>query len=87
MMHGVRGGLLGAAAALAAFLVRALARRHALLTVEIEEPLLFFGLALLAGIYAHGALGEVDSRRALQRAKVASRDPARRSRLLRPAAG
>lgn len=59
MMYGVRGGLAAAAAASAVFLVWASTRGHPSALGVIEEPVVFFVLGLVTGIYAKGALGTV----------------------------
>jgi EAL domain-containing protein (putative c-di-GMP-specific phosphodiesterase class I) len=70
MLYGVRGGLAGAAVASAVFLVWAFTRGHPSAVALIEEPAVFFLFGLLTGVYAEGALGDPDPRRALQRADL-----------------
>ena len=70
MMYGVRGGLAGAAVASAVFLVWALTRGDQSWLRVIEEPVVFFVLGLVTGIYADGALGDCDPRHAIQRADL-----------------
>jgi EAL domain-containing protein (putative c-di-GMP-specific phosphodiesterase class I) len=70
MMYGVRGGLAAAAAASAVFLVWAFTRGDQGWLRVIEEPVVFFVLGLVTGIYADGALGDCDPRRAIQRAEL-----------------
>lgn len=70
MMYGTRGGLAAAAVASAVFLVWVFTRGdHDALNV-IEEPVVFFVLGLVTGIYAEGALGDCDPRHAVQRAEL-----------------
>jgi EAL domain-containing protein (putative c-di-GMP-specific phosphodiesterase class I) len=70
VMYGIRGGLVGAVVASAAFLVWAFTRRHYGVIGPIDEPVVFFTLGLVAGIYAHGALGDCDPRRAVRLAEL-----------------
>lgn len=70
MMYGVRGGLAGAGVASAVFLVWAFTRGDQSVLRVIEEPVVFFVLGLVTGIYADGALGDCDPRRAIQRAEL-----------------
>jgi EAL domain-containing protein (putative c-di-GMP-specific phosphodiesterase class I) len=70
MMYGVRGGLTAAGVASAVYLVWAFTRGdHSALRV-IEEPVVFFVLGLVTGIYADGALGDCDPRRAIRRIEL-----------------
>jgi EAL domain-containing protein (putative c-di-GMP-specific phosphodiesterase class I) len=62
VMFGPRGGLLAALCASAVFL--AWAAGHDVSTLDyVDEPLAFFTLGLVAGFYAHGALGDYDLER------------------------
>lgn len=70
VMYGVPGGLAGAAVASAVFLVWTFTRGHAGVVEEIDEPAVYFMLGLLAGIYAHGALGDLHPRHAVQLAEL-----------------
>jgi EAL domain-containing protein (putative c-di-GMP-specific phosphodiesterase class I) len=70
VMYGVGGGLVGAVAASAVFLVWSFTRGHPGLIELIEEPVVFFTLGVVGGIYAHGALGDFDPRRAVQLAEL-----------------
>jgi hypothetical protein len=68
MMYGIRGGLAGAAVTSTVFLVWLFTRGQPSAIKVIEEPLVFFVLGLVTGIYAAGALGDCDPRHAIQRA-------------------
>jgi EAL domain-containing protein (putative c-di-GMP-specific phosphodiesterase class I) len=68
MMYGVRGGLAGAVVSSAVFLVWLFTRGQPSVLKAIEEPVVFFVLGLVTGIYAGGALGDCDPRHAIQRA-------------------
>jgi EAL domain-containing protein (putative c-di-GMP-specific phosphodiesterase class I) len=68
MMYGIRGGLVGAAVSSAVFLVWLFTRGQPSALKAIEEPVVFFVLGLVTGIYAEGALGDFAPRPALQRA-------------------
>jgi EAL domain-containing protein (putative c-di-GMP-specific phosphodiesterase class I) len=70
VMYGVPGGLAGAAVTSAVFLVWTFTRGHAGVVEEIDEPAVYFILGLLAGIYAHGALGDLHPRHAVQLAEL-----------------
>ncbi len=70
MMYGVRGGLAAAAAASAVFLVWAFTNGDRNALALIEEPVVFFVLGLVSGIYAKGVLGDCDPRHAVQRAEL-----------------
>jgi EAL domain-containing protein (putative c-di-GMP-specific phosphodiesterase class I) len=70
MMYGVRGGLAAAAVASAVFLVWVFGRGDRSALNVIEEPVVFFVLGLVSGIYAKGALGDCDPRHAVQRADL-----------------
>lgn len=70
MMYGVRGGLTAAAVASGVFLVWAFTRGDQSALRVIEEPVVFFVLGLVTGIYADGALGDCDPRRVIQRAEL-----------------
>jgi EAL domain-containing protein (putative c-di-GMP-specific phosphodiesterase class I) len=70
MMYGVRGGLAAAAVASAVFLAWAFTRGDQGWLRVIEEPVVFFVLGLVTGIYADGALGDCDPRRAILRAEL-----------------
>jgi EAL domain-containing protein (putative c-di-GMP-specific phosphodiesterase class I) len=69
MLYGVRGGLASAAVASAAFLVWTFTQGHPSAVNVIDEPIVFFTLGLITGIYAHGALGDTNPREALRRAE------------------
>ena len=69
MLYGVRGGLASAAAASAVFLVWASTRGHPSAVEVIDEPVVFFTLGLITGIYADGALGDSNPRHAVRRAE------------------
>jgi EAL domain-containing protein (putative c-di-GMP-specific phosphodiesterase class I) len=70
VMYGVRGGIAGAAVASVVFLAWAFTRGHPGVVAETDEPAVFFLLGLVAGIYAHGALGDLDPRQAVRRAEL-----------------
>jgi EAL domain-containing protein (putative c-di-GMP-specific phosphodiesterase class I) len=68
MMYGIRGGLAAAAVTSTVFVVWLFTRGQPSAIKVIEEPLVFFVLGLVTGIYAGGALGDCDPRHAIQRA-------------------
>jgi EAL domain-containing protein (putative c-di-GMP-specific phosphodiesterase class I) len=70
VMYGLRGGLIGAVVASVVFLVWAFTRQHHGVIEVIDEPVVFFTLGLVAGMYAHGALGDCDPRRAVRLAEL-----------------
>jgi thiamine transporter ThiT len=70
VMYGIRGGLVGAVVASALFLVWAFTRRHHGVIELSDEPVVFFTLGLVAGMYAHGALGDCDPRHAVRLAPL-----------------
>jgi EAL domain-containing protein (putative c-di-GMP-specific phosphodiesterase class I) len=70
MMYGIRGGLAGAAVSSAVFLIWLFTRGQPSAVKAIEEPVVFFVLGLVTGIYAEGALGDYAPRPALQRAAL-----------------
>src|SRR5690348_160240 len=70
MMYGVWGGLAAAAVASAVFLVWVLTHGDRNALGVAEEPVVFFVLGLVTGVYAKGALGDCDPRHAVQRAEL-----------------
>lgn len=70
VMFGVHGGLAGAFVASAVFLVWAFTGGHPGVVEVVAEPAVFFLFGFVAGLYAHGALGEFDLRHELQRAEL-----------------
>src|SRR5437588_12612828 len=70
MMYGVRAGLAAPAVASVVFLCWVFSRGDPNALSVIEEPVVFFVLGLVAGIYADGALGDCDPRHAVQRADL-----------------
>jgi EAL domain-containing protein (putative c-di-GMP-specific phosphodiesterase class I) len=68
MMFGWRGGLLAALLTSGVFLVWALTRSDVSGIEYVGEPLVLFVIGIVAGYYAHGALGDYDlERQALRR--------------------
>ena len=70
VMYGVGAGLAAAVVASAVFLVWTLTRGHPGIVEMIDEPAVFFILGIVAGIYAHGALGDLDLRHAVRRVEL-----------------
>jgi EAL domain-containing protein (putative c-di-GMP-specific phosphodiesterase class I) len=70
VMYGVVTGLAAAVVATAVFLIWTFTRGHPGVVEVIDEPAVFFMLGIAAGIYAHGALGDLDLRHAVQRAEL-----------------
>ena len=68
--YGVVAGLAAAAVASAMLLCWGLTQGHLGIVEAIDEPALFFMLGALSGIYAHGALGDLDLRHAVRRAEL-----------------
>ena len=68
--YGVGAGLAAAAVASAMLLIWALTQGHLGIVEAIDEPAVFFMLGALAGIYAHGAFGDLDLRHAVRRAEL-----------------
>lgn len=69
MFYGVPGGLASAAVASAVFIVWMFTRGNPSVVGVIDEPVVFFTLGLVTGIYANGALGDYNPRHAIRRAE------------------
>lgn len=69
MLYGVSGGLASAGVACAVFLVWTFTRGNPSAVGTIDEPVVFFTVGLITGIYANGALGDSDPRHAVRLAE------------------